>query len=579
MKNALLAVLGGGMTLLACGIWSGCSDAAGGNEGPGQERESGGASAADGKGGARSAGAAGRAGSNRGAGAGGASEVSDEDEPASGSGGGAAGKASGGGGKGGSGDKSGAGGRGGGGGKGGTSSGASGSTAVRGAAGAKVGTGGSGSAGSATGGAGTTVTAPANGVPTLLGDVTFSKPSQSFKDQIQIELGTSVEGAEIRYTVDGKLPTTSSTAYAGTAVTLKATTQLRAQTFVDGRASGAVSTAIYIARTIDLTSDLPIVVVDGYGKGKPCDKKVDLDAAVMIWEPVNGVASMTSLPTLAARAGYHVRGQSSASFPQSPYKIEFWDNNNKDLDYPVLGMPADSDWALIAPYYDRTLIRNPFVYALGKEMGMVVPRTAFAEVYVNDANHPINDENYQGIYWVSETIKNNSVRTNLKQLKEADTDAAKISGGYIFKFDQMAAEEPKIVCTGSDVIPPFGSGGGAMGGGAMGGGAVGGGAMGGGAMGGGAVGGGATATNKNTCPMQMGSYTTPKGSGGTCWTDLEVVDPDPLNTEQKAWLTNYIQQFHDSLHKSPIGDYATYIDVSSFINYFIISALAVRLPR
>ncbi len=416
-----------------------------------------------------------------------------------------------------------------------------------------------------------TSTDPVGTTNPLLGDVAFSTPSQSFKNQIEVGLSTTVSGAEIRYTVDGKVPTASSTAYSGTPLTLKETTQVRAQAFVNGTASGAASTGIYIARTVDLTSDIPIIFVDGYGSGKPCDKEVSLDAAVMIWEPVNGEASLSSLPTVAARVGYHARGQSSITFPQLSYKIEFRDNADKDLDYPILGMPADSDWALIAPYYDRTLIRNPFTYTLGKDMGMAVARTAFAEVYVNYTKDPIGDAAYQGIYWVSETIKNNKVRQNLKQLKETDTDAAKLSGAYIMKFDQMAAEEPKLTCTGSNPLPGMSMG--AFGGGAMGGGAVGGGAVGGGAFGGGAT----TTPPTSGCTMKMGSFGTGTGQAGTCWTDLEVVDPVPLNADQKTWITTYIQQFHDSLHKTPIGDYAQYIDLPTFIDYMIISEMTLNV--
>src|SRR5690606_33857044 len=118
------------------------------------------------------------------------------------------------------------------------------------------------------------------------------------------------------------------------------------------------------------TSTLPIVVVDGYGAGKPRDKNVYFDAAVMVFAPENGQATFAALPTIATRAGYHVRGQSSARFPKTPYRLEFWDNEDEDADYPVLGMPAQSDWALISPYYDRTLIRNPFAYELGRDMGL-----------------------------------------------------------------------------------------------------------------------------------------------------------------------------------------------------------------
>ncbi|WP_438022125.1 CotH kinase family protein [Sorangium sp. So ce233] len=376
----------------------------------------------------------------------------------------------------------------------------------------------------------------------MIGDVAFSTPSQTFRDQIQVGMTTTVEGAEIRYTVDGQPPTAASTLYTGEPLTLTATTQVRAQAFAGGAAAGSVSTGLYIARTIDATSDIPIIIVDGYGTGKPGDKEVYFDAAVMIWEPVNGVASIASLPTMAMRAGYHVRGQSSANFPQTPYKLELWDNEGKDLDYSVLGMPADSDWALIPPYYDRTLIRNPFTYALGREMGLQAPRTEFAEVYLNYEPHAIGEADYQGIYWVSETIKNNKARTDLAQLEEEDRALPDISGGYIFKFDQAAAEEPQLTCTGSEPLPGFGGFGG------------------GGRPGGGWPGG-------------------PGGGdeSGTCWIDLEVVDPDPLNDEQATWLTQYIQQFHDSLHQTPIGDYAAYIDLPSFIDYLIISELTLNV--
>src|SRR5690606_12115175 len=199
--------------------------------------------------------------------------------------------------------------------------------------------------------------------------------------------------------------------------------------------------------------DLPIVLVDGYGRGKPTDKEVYFNAAVLVYEPVDGVASLAALPTLAVRAGYHVRGQSSANFPQTPYKVEFWNNLDEDADYPLLGMPAEADWALIPPYYDRALVRNPFVYELGRDMGLEAPRVRFAEVYINYEARPLAETDYQGIYWITETIKNQKYRTNLKQLDESNTMLPEISGGYIFKFDQLAAGEPILLCSGSDPLP------------------------------------------------------------------------------------------------------------------------------
>ena len=384
-----------------------------------------------------------------------------------------------------------------------------------------------GPAGSTGGLAGTTGAGGLGGTaaptPSLIGDVKFSTPSQSFRTSIQVGLTTTLTGAEIRYTTDGVLPTATSTLYAGTPITLTATTQLRATPFIGGAAGGRTSTALYIARTFDLTSTLPLLILDGYGKGPSTDKDLYLAAAVMIWDPAGGggSASFTSLPTVVARSAYHLRGQSSASFPQKPFKVEFRDNGDGDMKLPVLGMPAEADWALIAPYYDRALIRNPFIYSLGREMGMLAPRLQYVEVYINTANRPVAETDYQGIYWFTETIENSPVRFDLKQLEEKDTTAPTISGGYIFKFDQAASEEPKLTCTGSPTITGRGGTG-----------------------------------------------------GGTCWVDLEVVDPEPLGAGQKTWLTQYIQEFHNALHTTPIGNYANWIDVPSFVDNLIVNELS-----
>jgi CotH kinase protein/Chitobiase/beta-hexosaminidase C-terminal domain len=422
----------------------------------------------------------------------------------------------------------------------------------RGAAGSSAATGGSavtaGSSGasssSVAGASGTSATPPAptappKPTPTLIGDVTFSVPSGTFRGELAVTLTTQRAGAEIRFTTDGQPPSASSMLYTQ-ALQLTATTQLRAQAFAQGVPSGNPSTAIYVARSFDFTSDLPIVVVDGYGSGKPMDKKVYKDAAFMVFEPSDGTASLAARPNIASRAGYHVRGQSSVRLPQTPYRVELWNNAGEDEDYAVLGMPADSDWALIPPYYDRSLVRNPLVYELGRDIGLPAPRVRFAEVYVNYEARPLAAIDYLGVYWITETIKNNRDRLDLKQLEEGDTAPELLSGGYIFKFDQAAAEEPKLVCTGSPPISTS-SGFGMMG----------------------------------QLPSMPGGSQTPQPSGakGTCWSDLEVVDPEPLAAEQAAWLTRYLLEFQNLIHATPIGDYAAYIDVDSFVNYLIINEL------
>lgn len=371
----------------------------------------------------------------------------------------------------------------------------------------------------------------------LTGDIRFSVPSGSFVGSLAVGLATSIEGAVIRFTLDGSVPGPGSPLYADR-LSISETRQVRAQAFVGDAPAGNSGTALYVARTFDASSDLPLIVLEGYGTGKPEDRDVYADMALLVYEPVDGVASLSNPPTLATRGGYHLRGQSSATFEQAPYRIELWDNASEDIDLPLLGMPAEGDWALVGPYSDRSLIRNAFVYDLGRDMGLPAPRYAFAEVYINQAERALQPGDYQGIYMVVETIENDKVRLDLAQLEPDDVSPEQISGGYIFKFEWAASEEPTLECSGSD---PLGGGGFGFPGGFPSG-----------------PGGGGAAT-------------------GTCWTDLEVVDPEPLAAEQAEYLTATVQQFHDSLHDEPFAAYSQYIDVPSFVDQFIISELTRNL--
>nr|WP_304413728.1 CotH kinase family protein [Micromonospora sp. HK10] len=235
----------------------------------------------------------------------------------------------------------------------------------------------------------------------------------------------------------------------------------------------------------------------------------------MIFDPAGGTTSLAGAPTVATRAGFHLRGQSSATFEKAPYRLEFRDNEDDDADYPVLGMPADSDWVLRGPFTDKALIREAFVYDLGREMGLPAPRYRFVELYLNTDATPVGAEDYQGVYMIVETIKNSKNRLDLKQLDEDDRTLPKITGGYIWKFEWMAAEEPTLPCT---------------------------------------------------------------GAASTCWNYLEVVDPSPLQPEQRDWLRNHIQAFHDVLHSAnfadPVTGYRAYLDVDSFVDRLVIGELS-----
>ncbi|MEE6261012.1 CotH kinase family protein [Plantactinospora sonchi] len=345
----------------------------------------------------------------------------------------------------------------------------------------------------------------------LAGDITFSVPSGTFQNEVSVSLSTALSGAVIRYTTDNQPPTEASPSYSGTPLRITRTTQLRAQAYVNGTATGEPGTAIYVARAVTTTHDLPVLLLDAYGQGAPGREYVD--TSVMEFRPTNGSTSLAATPSLVSRAGFHLRGNSSAMFPKVPYRLELRDNADDDADLPLLGLPEDSDWVMRGPYSDKALIRDAFVYGLGRDMGRVhAPRFAFAEVYVNLDAQPVSAADYQGVYLIVESIKNSKNRLDLKQLDEDDVTLPKITGGYIFKFEWLAAEEP--------ILP---------------------------------------------CP----------GGGANCWNFLEVVDPEPLQPAQRDWLTQHLQQFNTMVNSAGFADpttgYPAWIEVDSWVDNMIIN--------
>jgi hypothetical protein len=241
----------------------------------------------------------------------------------------------------------------------------------------------------------------------------------------------------------------------------------------------------------------------------------DAHAAFLSFEPSNGTISLSSAPKVASAAAIHVRGQSSASYDKKPYRVELQKADGTDRNCTLLGMPKESDWVLHAPFPDKALIRNAFVYSLGRDIGIPAPRGMFAEVYVNSANRPISASDYVGVYLLVENIKNQKDRLNLQQLKPTDTTAPAVTGGYIFQFQWQVTDIEQQL----------------------------------------------------KCPSDQAN----------CWNWIEVNDPKPWVQQQTDYLTQYVNSFVNALHSATPSDastgYPAFIDTTSFANQIIIHEL------
>lgn len=348
------------------------------------------------------------------------------------------------------------------------------------------------------------------------GGLVFSPPSGTFEGTLSVSISVedNLEG-QIHYTADGSAPTPQSPVYSDP-IAISDATEIQASLFQDGIQNGW-GTGVYIPRTGDVSSDLPILVLDNFGAGEPNREYVR--TLLMIFEAPGGTASLSAPPDLAARAGFHLRGQSSAEFEKKPYRLEIRDRNDEDQTWTVLGMPPEADWILRGPFADKSLIRDAFHYGLGADMGMAAPRFAFCELYKNLDGDPLDADDYEGVYMVAEIIENAKNRLDLKQLRPEDTAPADITGGYIFKFDWQVDHTGEIVieCSGS----------------------------------------------------------------ADCWRDLELVDPEDITPQQQAWLTDYLFDFNEAIHSNNLADPATgypaFIDPLSFADQIIINEIGREL--
>lgn len=174
-------------------------------------------------------------------------------------------------------------------------------------------------------------------------------------------------------------------------------------------------------------SNLPIVVINTNNQTIPDEPKIMADMGIIYNGPSVRNYMTDPFNHYNGKIGIEERGNFSASLPQKPYRIETWDVNGNAINVPLLGMPSENDWALIATYNDKSFCRNLLPYHLFESMGHYAPRSVFVEVVLNGE--------YQGIYQLCEIIKRDNNRVDIAKLLPTDITGRELTGGYILKTD------------------------------------------------------------------------------------------------------------------------------------------------
>ena len=267
----------------------------------------------------------------------------------------------------------------------------------------------------------------------------ISVSSKTFTDSIVVELTPALPSHSIRYTVNERTPTASSTLYTGP-ITVSSTTQLRAVSVAPNGKTSAVVSETYVelaSSVLNASSNLPYLIVDTFGDG--VDRSSFSDAFIAIIEPgEDGRTRLTDEFDLKTRGGIHVRGSSSAGFSKKQYRVEFWDEQNEDQKHKVLGLPKEADWIFYGPnQFDRVLISNPLMFDLSNQIGRYATRTRYVEMYLNSSG-TVGSSDYVGVYAITEVIEQGDDRVDVETLTTG-AGGVPVEGGFIWKNDRGSA--------------------------------------------------------------------------------------------------------------------------------------------
>ncbi|NMH26576.1 CotH kinase family protein [Flavobacterium silvaticum] len=259
------------------------------------------------------------------------------------------------------------------------------------------------------------------------------------------------------------------------------------------------------------SSNLPIVIINTNGVAIPDEPKIDALMGIID----NGPDQMNHLTDaqngFSGNIGIELRGNYSQGLPQKPYNFETRDAAGEELNVGLLGMPSEHDWCLIANYNDKVFMRNKLAYSLFEQMGNYAARSRYCEVILNGS--------YQGIYLLMEKIKRDNDRVDIAKLETTENTGINATGGYILKSDYWTWED---------------------------------------------------SWQLNYHPLDHPDL------------DVRLVyeypKPEDITDAQKSYIQQYIDTMETALYgedfTDPANGYSKYLDVDSFVDYFIVNELA-----
>lgn len=175
----------------------------------------------------------------------------------------------------------------------------------------------------------------------------------------------------------------------------------------------------------EIVTHLPILSLDTHGAAVPGleREKEFVTSALAVYDKDAGENRLTDQPVISASAKIKYRGNSSLHFDKKSYLLKLVDESGGERHEEMLGMPAHDNWILNGPFLDKTLMRNYMCMNISGEIMEYAPRVRYCELYLNGE--------YQGVYLLMEQIARDEDRVDISKYKDGNPFTS-----YIIRADR-----------------------------------------------------------------------------------------------------------------------------------------------
>ena len=206
---------------------------------------------------------------------------------------------------------------------------------------------------------------------------------------------------------------------------------------------------IYENNLNNTSFNLPVLLIDT--SGQQISRSQEITANLQVYNNKSGVNTLNDKPNITSRANIKIRGNSSSHYPKKQFSLELINGKGEDKEVSLLGMPKESEWVLNGPFLDKSLMRNYIALNTASKIMEYAPRAKFCEVImVKDGDKELTEDNYRGVYILVEKIKRDDKRVDITKTLDNINETS-----FILAKDRQKEDDISVTSYGKETDQYF----------------------------------------------------------------------------------------------------------------------------